>query len=131
MATESASSFRMGECVERPVMWNGEGLPPVGVACEVENDVSGGWDQVDSVLAYSKVKGSDVAVFQRGDMIAYAHKGKFRPIRTPEQIATEQRDREVDEMIAIIGDVGDNPSWPDIAAELHAAGYRKQADEKQ
>ncbi len=123
-----ADPIKKGVAIQRPIyiVWSGEGLPPVGSDCEVNDERVGLWAKVDEVLAHSRIAGKDVAVFQIGDYIAYSPADRFRPLRTPEQIAEEARDREVDEMITLIGDVGDNPSWPDIAATLHEAGYRKQ-----
>jgi len=106
--------------------WSGAGLPPAGVTCEYQ--INDKWNAI-TVVAHVNEYGKKLAVFQFADGETWSSGGcveRFRPIRTPEQIAEEERDREVDEMIALIGDVGDNPSWPDIAAALHEAGYRKQ-----
>lgn len=74
-----------------PSPWTGDGLPPVGGVCEVNDQRSGSWTKVDSILAHAHTAGRDVALFQIGDYIAYSPADRFRPIRTPEQIAEEER----------------------------------------
>lgn len=109
------------------VEWGGVGLPPVGVDCEVENEVLGGWDRAEKILAHSSINGKDVAVFQRGDLIAYAFSGSFRPIRTAEQVAAEEREKAIDEMSGWSGKTEINPATERVILErLYDAGYRKQ-----
>ncbi len=107
--------------VPRPSAWTGEGLPPVGVACEVENDIEGGWDAVDEVLAHTEIKDAHVAVFKRDDRVFYSPEGTFRPIRTPEQIAAEERQKAIEQIAS------DALGRCDIhgATYLYNAGYRK------
>lgn len=75
--------------IPRPEAWNGEGLPPIGKAtCEYRGahqyDV---WTVVDIFAHWGK----DVFV-DFGDMWrAERDLDRFRPIRTPEQIAQEER----------------------------------------
>lgn len=104
---------------ERP--WAGEGLPPVGVECEVKNDINDGWDRVDEVLAHTTIKGAVVAVFKRDDRVFYSPADAFRPLRTPEQIAAEERQRAIEQMAS------DALGRCDIhgATYLYNAGYRK------
>jgi hypothetical protein len=116
--------------VKRPTdtSWTGEGLPPVGVECEVKNDINDGWDRVDEVLAHTTIKGAVVAVFKRDDRVFYSPADAFRPIRTPEQIAAEEREKEVDQMVQRIAEntTGIGIGAAMICAKaLHAAGYRK------
>lgn len=122
----SEGYYKTHEC---PAPWNGEGLPPVGTICEVENDVLGGWVRVDKVLAHSAVGGSEVAVFQRVDMISYALAGSFRPIRTPEQIAAEEREKAVAEMTEVLRNQLGTSYRDDLARLycfiLHDAGYQQ------
>lgn len=91
---------RVSQMIQRPAEWNGTGLPPVGAVCEVE--FSSGWKKV-TVLAHAKgAQGQTDALFaytrQSGaaDWSWTSNAGKFRPIRTPEQIAAEQRKRAID-----------------------------------
>lgn len=73
--------------------WNGEGLPPIGCECEVNDERTDSWSLVDSVLAHACVYGRDVAVFQIADYIAFSPADRFRCIR-PE--AERKRDETVD-----------------------------------
>lgn len=71
--------------------WSGEGLPPVGVVCEVNPDKAG-WRK--SVISY--IGDGFVAWLQVGDLIvpeygAFIDDCEFRKIRTPEQIAASER----------------------------------------
>jgi hypothetical protein len=49
----------------------------------------------------------------------------FRPIRTPEQIAAEEREKAIDAMNKLVGDIEKIPTWRDALAALYDAGYRK------
>lgn len=115
--------------VARPVAWTGEGLPPVGAACEVKNYINDGWDRVDEVLAHTTIKGAVVAVFKCDDRVFYSPADAFRPIRTPEQIAAEEREKEVDALCYDIVSHYEAPKMSEhylgLAKALHAAGYRK------
>lgn len=77
------------------IEWNGEGLPPVGCDCEVNDERTDSWSLVDSVLAHACVHGRDVAVFQIADYIGYSPTDRFRPIRT-------EAERKRDEKIACL-----------------------------
>ncbi|EMI6703471.1 hypothetical protein V2E99_005990 [Pseudomonas aeruginosa] len=101
--------------------WDGQGLPPVGTGCEVKNDISDSWDAVDEILAHTVIKGTAVAVFKRGDHIAYSPKSAFRPIRTPEQIAAEEREKAIEEMC-----FAEETLTVKQAKALYEAGYRRQ-----
>jgi hypothetical protein len=111
--------------VERPqpTPWSGEGLPPVGTVCEVNDARNDTWTRVDEVLASASLSDRDVAVFRIGDYIAYSPADRFRQIRTPEQIAADERKAAIDEM-AMIGCMADSPR--SLSEKLYDAGYRKQ-----
>lgn len=71
--------------------WNGEGLPPVGIECEHQGTADNmDWLPV-KIIAHTEVRDRVVAVFQYGDTVTYSDARYFRPIRTPEQIAAEER----------------------------------------
>ncbi|MER1003272.1 hypothetical protein AAA597_29030 [Pseudomonas aeruginosa] len=106
--------------------WDGQGLPPVGTGCEVKNDISDSWDAVDEILAHTVIKGTAVAVFKRGDHIAYSPKSAFRPIRTPEQIAAEEREKAINQMISDAGYVDPKIGTFVAMGNLYDAGYRRQ-----
>ncbi|WP_313397093.1 hypothetical protein [Stutzerimonas nitrititolerans] len=110
--------------VERPAEpWTGEGLPPVGMECEVKNDINDGWDRVDEVLAHTTIKGAVVAVFKRDDRVFYSPADAFRALRTPEQIAAEEREKAIDEIATILDGLWS--SEREAAGFLYDAGYRK------
>lgn len=74
-----------------PTPWTGDGLPPVGTVCEVaDRFISGG----ESVRVVAHDEGGVVGRYLSGDNIgSYDHfiAGELVPIRTPEQIAEEER----------------------------------------
>lgn len=74
----------------RPIpdpVWSGEGLPPVGVECEMEND-RGTWLSVD-VIAHKDGFAFGWSYDYR--MVLHSDKTEgFRPIRSPEDVAREK-----------------------------------------
>ena len=103
--------------------WNGEGLPPVGTVCEAL--ISGGWYR-GTVIGHCVPPRESFAAFQ-GDGLSdliFGSSEYFRPIRTPEQIAAEERERAISEMLRIYTDGAAGHSGG-IAA-LYDAGYRRQ-----
>lgn len=75
--------------------WTGEGLPPVGTVCEV--DYCESWQRCE-VVAHFRQRCGMVAAFTV-DLVDGAKSldafgsESFRPIRTPEQIAAEEREK--------------------------------------
>ncbi|WP_458736988.1 hypothetical protein [Pseudomonas chlororaphis] len=100
--------------------WTGEGLPPVGTVCEfrVETD---DWRQCE-VIAHK----DDYAVcWIHCNKILASSGHAVRPIRTPEQIAAEERQTEINRMVAIAQML--DKGWARrVCASLYDAGYRKQ-----
>lgn len=111
--------------VPRPT-WNGEGLPPVGTVCEVAHP---DWRlcevfahkinpkrNIDVLFSYERDDGAK-------DWNWYSEANRFRPIRTAEQIAAEEREKAVQQMVedtdydAII--------FRRLLGALYDAGYRK------
>ena len=116
---------------ERPTTpsWSGEGLPPVGVVCEVRN-APGGWGK--ATIKYQG-KGVTVWLWDRPDgntdQIEFAScpdRLEFRPIRTPEQIAADERSKAIDEMVKALG--MDDPGTAEYirCGLIYDAGYRKE-----
>ena len=111
----------------RPALeWNGEGLPPVGTVCEFQNSV-GSWVAVE-VTAIAR-KGICLAQPGRdGESYACQVTSKFRPIRTPEQIAKEAKSKACDKMYGVILDripPERRNNGSDICEALYDEGYRK------
>ena len=108
---------------KRPVAptWNGEGSPPFGTEIEV-NTVGDTW--VKAVLAYQS---HYTCVFNCGDSdwVTTVDQAKIRPVRTPEQIADDERKAEIKGIRDILAEY-DGFARFTIAAALHDAGYRKQ-----
>ena len=115
--------------VYRPttLSWSGEGLPPAGVECEFKSPSSGGWSKARivfvsgwTIVLYVFFEHDEhcysVSAFEKGNL-------KFRPIRTPEQIAADEREAAIKEMASTPKPCGH--AIYDICAQLYDAGFRK------
>lgn len=112
----------------RPVVWGGEGsVPTAGAEFEFRPKV--GVDR-EWTKAKAKYVGDRIMTIQDGDgegsltMNLY----DFRPIRTPEQIAKQERSRACDKMFGVILDKipqDRRNNGSDICEALYDAGYRK------
>lgn len=119
-----------GEYHDRPAPeWSGEGLPPVGAVCEWMDGNCRRWIPVEIVFSSSWVivvrdtnPNPDGPVDLAIELIS--EKPEFRPLRTSEQIAAEEREREIEALAADIMSEQHKP-WRVIAERLHALGYRK------
>lgn len=115
--------------------WNGEGLPPVGCECEVlwtsatgeyARAVVVGYDHDNEYAVYRLVGGErcgEYESFRAGDIQGYPC---FRPTRTPEQFAAEEREKACEEMLRIAKSRRSDPDVYEAIATLYDAGYRKQ-----
>lgn len=110
---------------KRPAAWTGEGRPPVGTVCEHRTGPGMSWSK-SKVLAYGEKK-----VFYQ-DYGGYEWSRpydeiEFRPIRTPEQIAAEEREEAIRQMVedtnVLTGVIADRRI---MAGQLYDAGWRKQ-----
>ncbi|WP_059399941.1 hypothetical protein [Pseudomonas aeruginosa] len=108
------------EIVERPVTWNGQGLPPTGLLVEWKSGLDHEWRRV-TVLAYAN--GDAWLQPEDGDSFIVGNPENFRRIRTPEQIAAEEREKAVGDMAMSIQGVP--YQYPTLYA-LYDAGYRRQ-----
>lgn len=128
--TSSVSPSRAATFIHRPAeptTWDGTGLPPVGTVCEVDHN---GWRQCN-VFAHA-VEGKEPVdvLFDFVDVDGsqswnwYDCASKFRPLRTPEQLAAEAREKAVDEMLQLnLKDGG--VAARSYCERLYDAGYRK------
>jgi hypothetical protein len=117
--------------------WNGDGLPPVGVVCEYSTRkslaVGAEWSEWGAceILVITKhyriVRIIGKAYTSDHECSFEDSRIKFRPIRTPEQIAANEREAAIDEMTVLL-DSDRGRAMRLIAEHLHDAGYRKQAD---
>lgn len=112
--------------------WNGEGLPPVGSDVEfLSTDDGEYWCEAKVkfigthwiLVGYSHpihgAQEAGVNFVKAGDDLS----SRLRPIRTPEQIAAEERKRITDDIQRVCTD-GENNGVPFHEA-LYQAGYRK------
>lgn len=101
-----------------PATWNGQGLPPVGLMVEWKAGLDHDWQRV-TVLAYAN--GDAWLQPEDGDSFIVGNPENFRRIRTPEQIAAEEREKAVGDMAMSIQGVP--YQYPTLYA-LYDAGWR-------
>lgn len=118
----------------RPEPWTGEGLPPVGTLCDAEiYDGKGKLVWAESLIIHHHPHHSNSAAIAHGNGQLLAWASKFRPIRTPEQIAADNRLHEIRNALSAINSKVNFPNdlvrGNILAAAVEAmidAGYRKQ-----
>lgn len=99
--------------IKRPKEWSGEGLPPVGAACEMRDD-DDSWCKA-TVIAHGIDRGIPTAVGQADDKLLWCQtRIDCRPIRTPEQIADDEALADIERLYSEGG-----------PAAVYDAGYRK------
>lgn len=105
--------------------WTGEGLPPDGTTCEHRTGPGMNWSHA-TVLAHGEKK-----VFYRdrdGHEWTRPYSDiEFRPIRTPEQIAAEEREAKAKEMYLSVYFAVSEESWDHIP-EATRETFRKAID---
>lgn len=101
--------------------WTGSGLPPVGTVCEYQNSL-GSWFRVE-ITAIAKKGICFIQIDRDGENYACQVSSKFRPIRTPEQIAAEKRSSAVTDMINACCNA--SALAYAVCGALYDAGYRK------
>lgn len=107
--------------------WSGEGLPPVGAAVDCKctaKTKARDWfpAEVKYISPYTVVLVDYSTEELDGEFVAHPATLLFQPRRTPEQIATDEREAAITEMVKTI-------RWPGYisriqAAELYDAGLR-------
>lgn len=120
-----------------PKIWTGEGLPPVGINCDTLWSSTTGEYVGVKVLAHDEdravvrfLTGSRKGEYDSDTQHTRygADKPIFRPIRTSEQIAAEDREDSIKAMTEVIRKAIAYPSEQDASdysAALYDAGYRK------
>jgi len=100
--------------------WTGEGLPPVGTVCECM--LVGGSDEwvCCEIIAH---KENQAVCWVDCNNITASIGPRIRPLRTPEQIAAEERQKEISTLNDII--VRANLKGIDPTLAIYDAGYRK------
>ncbi len=118
------------EIIQRPSTpsWSGEGLPPVGVVCEVFNrELSNPeWEKCTILFAgkHRFLYDSESCAERCG----YIENLEFRPVRTTEQIAADEREAAIKEMMSHIYACLPRECWDESGPAcfaLYDAGYRK------
>ena len=107
--------------IKRTQEWDG-GVPPIGTVCEYYWTGGEEWRKCEVVAHYFA---SVIAVDVLDGTATRLHSGLFRPIKTPEQIAAEERLQTIDEMLDLVGRYS---TFKDVMSELYDAGYRKTED---
>lgn len=119
--------IKPSDLIERPKKqeaWNGEGLPPVNCFCETLDEDADCWVKVE-IYAHTEFKGDTYACAKNETDMFYGLAHEFRPIKTAEQVAAEEREKAIEEMIRTTSD-GITCMDRYDAELLYKAGYRKQ-----
>lgn len=123
------TGFDASRAIPRPVVWDGTGLPPVGAACECQYAVEHyeAWHAGECIARGLSPEGEEICVIKSQNTIACYRSGKhIRPIRTPEQIAAEERRSRVTAIERVMRRGQEQAmTITEIAAAIHDAGYRK------
>lgn len=114
--------------------WDGQGLPPVGTTCIVEpHNTLWGFSSTSGherkILAYH----TDYVWLGNGDTpleTTRIDKVEFRPIRTPEQIAAEERRKSILHLANLLIDSRGKSNEYSQAEAIFDAGYRRQEEGK-
>lgn len=120
----------------RPAPWTGEGLPPAGTVCEVSSH-QGAWAKAEiryigkRFCVYQYVLQEGYSADQLNEVSLYLTVMRFRPIRTPEQIAEEEREQAAIELHQTIHP---RAKWENLDGGMKASyraaitlGWHKQA----
>jgi hypothetical protein len=112
----------------QPAAWNGEGLPPVGAACEAKSMARGvERDWFNATVLYSSPYTVVLDDYQAGEFVAHPATMQFRPIRTPEQIAADEREAAVNRIYDIL-EGSKRPDLMSTCRALYDAGLRFKDD---
>lgn len=118
----SIDTVEDGQYHERPSAWSGEGLPPIGTVCEWLQGSSHQWERIQ-ILGYH---GRDTWIQQEdATSTIVGNIGNLRPLRTPEQIAAEERESAAKQICVDAGSPELTAGQMAIAYRLYDAGYRK------
>ncbi|HEK1393460.1 TPA: hypothetical protein SMR00_005586 [Pseudomonas aeruginosa] len=121
------------EWIDKP--WDGQGLPPVGTLCEwhgPNSDGPDGWVYTESnVVAYTD-DGLFICMQKPGcwPVVQRIDNCEFRPIRTPEQIAAEERRKSILHLANLLIDSRGQCNEYSQAEAIFDAGYRRQEEGK-
>lgn len=109
--------------IPRPSGWTGEGLPPVGTDCEASVFNSLGKPEWVKAKVVHRVRNS-VAVAHGPDLGLVVWAQGWRPTRTPEQSAKEEREAQIDKMFSAASGWPNSLAVRSICAYMYDAGAR-------
>lgn len=114
-----------------PKAWDGEGLPGRGTKCECRpwkaHDAA--WVEVEFIASWLAPNGQTYSWVSTGYGWLQPQMLRFRAIRTPEQIAAEEREKTLNDIVQIMSSVRSTAGGMSAEAEsLYDAGYRKQSE---
>lgn len=102
--------------------WDGTGgVPPIGTVCEYYCSERDEWRRCE-VVAYYLANVVAVDVLDSTAVCVHFGLSLLRPLRTPEQLAAEEKSKAVDEML---DSAGLWISLKDVMETLYDRGYRK------
>lgn len=120
------------DLIERPKKqeaWDGDGLPPVNCFCETLDEDVDCWVKVE-IYAHTEFMGEAHACAKNGTDMFYGLAHEFRPIKTAEQLAEEEKVAAIAEMQSVVmsasGCTVSTISECLAIVALYEAGYRKQ-----
>ena len=123
ISSENLSAWDLIELPKKQEAW-GWGLPPVNCLCETFDVDANCWVRVE-IYAHTELMGETYACAKNGTDMFYGLAREFRPIKTAEQVAAEEREKAIEEMIRTTSD-GITCMDRYDAELLYKAGYRKQ-----
>lgn len=111
--------------IPRPsLQWSGQGLPPAMTVCEMHHESwnANNWPKVTVKYASAEYFITEDGA---GEQHWHAQSVTFRPIRTPEQIAKDEREASIGAMLKSLEFGLITTAERIICAKLYDAGYRK------
>lgn len=117
--------------IERPkkqYAWDGEDLPPVNCFCETLDEDADCWVKVE-IYAHTEFMGETHACAKNCTDMFFGLAHEFRPIKTAEQLAEQERKSQILDMIDSFGtdtDIWGRDAVMEICGHLWEYGYRKQ-----
>lgn len=109
----------------QPKPWSGpeDGLPPVGIKVDYMGDHC-------TVVAHVNEQGKKGAILQGYEDWFYGTESTIDPIKTPEQLAAEDRERAIDSMAEEIVGYFEYPKAAEqylgLATRLHDQGFKRE-----
>ena len=111
------------ECPKKQEAWDGEGLPHVNCFCETLDEDINCWVKVE-IYSHTEFMGEAHACAKNGTDMFYGLAHEFRPIKTAEQLAEEEREDAANKMFQRFGGIGGLTKKQCIW--VISEGYRKQ-----